>query len=50
MVIVYVLDPHTHGLSKSLAQCFCLAHLQGEDLTASHGSEGRVGAQSLGDT
>ena len=47
---MYLLDPHAHGLSESLAQCFRLAHLQGEDLAAGHGSEGCVGAQSLSDT
>ncbi len=45
----HLLDPHSDGFSKSLAECLGLAHLQGEDLTTSQGCEGCIGAKRLGD-
>lgn len=48
MQLLHLLDPYSNGFSKSLAECFSFAHLQGEDLTSSQRSEGRIRAKGLG--
>ena len=42
-----LLDAHSDGAPEGLGQRFCLAHLQGEDLTACDGCEWGVRAQGL---
>lgn len=48
MQLLHLLDPHSNGFSKSLAECLSFAHLQGEDLTTSQCCEGCIRAKGLG--
>lgn len=44
------LYPYANGLSKSLAECLCLAHLHGENLAPGQSGEGCISTKRLGNT